>query len=99
MTAISDRRNTQKENIMAHVISDNERAVLHAVMYQADCDLKSAHAEICKLQGLDPAKHTWPAWSPQAHSLSWHEAIRQKFPLPSDSGRPVPHHGSGPDNQ
>lgn len=84
---------------MTYVIPDNERLVLHAVMRQAESDLKSAHAEICKLQNLDPAKHTWPAWTPQANSLRWFDAIREKFPAPHDPGRPVPHHGSGPDNQ
>lgn len=34
-------------------------------------DLASAHAEICKLEGLDPAMHTWPDWSPQANTLRW----------------------------
>jgi hypothetical protein len=84
---------------MTHVISDNERAVLHAVMRQAESDLKLAHAEICKLQSLDPEKHEWPEWSPQANTLRWFESIRQKFPASPDPGRPVPHHGSGPDNQ
>lgn len=41
---------------MTHVISDNERTVLHAVMRQAESDLRLAHAEICKLQGLDPGQ-------------------------------------------
>jgi hypothetical protein len=34
-------------------------------------DLASAHAEICRLQGLDPATHSWPDWSPQANTLRW----------------------------
>ena len=34
-------------------------------------DLASAHAEICKLQGIDPARHSWPDWSPQANTLRW----------------------------
>lgn len=84
---------------MTYAISDDERSVLHAVMSQAERDLTSAHAEICRLQNIDPAQHTWPDWSPQANSLRWFEAIRQKFPAPPDPGRPVPHHGSGPDNQ
>lgn len=84
---------------MTCIIPDNERAVLHAVMNQAESDLKSAHAEICKLQNLDPATHQWPEWSPQANSLRWFDAIRERFPAPPDHGRPVPHHGSGPDNQ
>lgn len=65
---------------MTHV-PQNEREALAAVMTQAENDLKSAHAEICKLQGLDPDKHTWPEWSPQANSLRWFQAIRSKFGL------------------
>jgi hypothetical protein len=38
---------------------------------QAKSDLSLAHAEICKLQGLDPAAHSWPEWSPQANTLRW----------------------------
>jgi len=57
------------------------KAALREVMDQADKDLKSAHAEICKLQGLDPAKHDWPQWSPQANSIRWHEKLRHEFGL------------------
>lgn len=84
---------------MTYNVSDNERSVLHAVMRQTESDLKAAHAEICKLQNLDPTKYDWPVWSSPANTLRWFEAIRQKFPAPPDPGRPVPHHGSGPDNQ
>lgn len=84
------------EGTMTYVIPDNERAVLHAVMRQAEIDLKSAHAEICKLQNLDSSKHEWPHWSTQANSLRWFDAIREKFPAPPDPGRLVPPHGSGP---
>ncbi len=45
------------------------------VIAQYRCDLASAHAEICKLQGLDPAIHSWPEWSPQANSLRWLDKI------------------------
>jgi len=34
-------------------------------------DLAAAHAEICKLQGLDPEKHSWPEWSSPANTLRW----------------------------
>jgi hypothetical protein len=60
-------------------LPDTEQAALADVMRQAESDLKSAHAEICKLQGLDPAKHDWPAWSSQANTLRWFSAIREKF--------------------
>lgn len=63
------------------LIANTEREALSEVMAQAESDLKSAHAEICKLQGLDPAKHDWPEWSPQANSLRWFKAIREKFSL------------------
>ena len=38
---------------------------------QVKVDLSSAHAEICKLQKLDPATHSWPEWTPQANTLLW----------------------------
>lgn len=76
---------------MTYRVSDNERTVLHEVMRQAEHDLKSAHAEICKLQNLDLAKHEWPEWSSQANSLRWFDAIREKFPAPqcADCGYPL----------
>jgi hypothetical protein len=40
---------------------------------QVPIDLSSAHAEICKLQKIDPAKHTWPDWTSQANTLRWIE--------------------------
>ena len=63
------------------IIPSTEREALASVMIQAESDLKSAHAEICKLQNLDPKTHTWPEWSPQANSLRWFAAIRTKFSL------------------
>lgn len=63
------------------LIPNTERETLMAVMHQAESDLKSAHAEICKLQKLDPEKHTWPFWTPQANTLRWFVAIRGKFDL------------------
>lgn len=57
------------------------RESLAAVMRQAETDLASAHAEICKLQGLDPAAHSWPEWSPQANSLRWFAELRNSFNL------------------
>lgn len=60
-------------------IPATEREALVAVMNQAEADLKSAHAEICKLSEIDPLKHDWPDWSPQANSLRWFKAIREKF--------------------
>lgn len=57
------------------------RDALHDVLQQAESDLKSAHAEICRLQGLDPEKHAWPEWSPQANTLRWFKSIRETFGL------------------
>lgn len=65
---------------------------LMEVMGQAERDLRAAHEEICRLQGLDPVKHDWPSWSSQANTLRWFKEIRAKF----DPGRLVPEHGSGP---
>jgi hypothetical protein len=58
---------------------NDEREALADVMRQSESDLASAHAEICKLQGLDPASHSWPDWSPQANTLRWFQTIRQRF--------------------
>lgn len=60
-------------------IPETEAEALAAVMRQAEDDMKTAHAEICRLAGLDPAKHDWPDWSPQANSRRWFAAIREKF--------------------
>ena len=62
---------------------DTEHEALAAVIRQAEADLKSAHAEICKLQGVDPATHSWPEWSSPAHTLRWFGLIRAKFNLSS----------------
>lgn len=58
-----------------------ERETLSEVMRQVEIDLRAAHAEICKLQGLDPARHSWPDWSPQANTLRWFGEIRARFNL------------------
>ena len=50
--------------------------LIERVMDQAEVDLKAAHAEICKLQGLDPEKHDWPEWSSPANTLRWFKEIR-----------------------
>lgn len=65
------------------LIPDTERETLASVMDQVERDLKSAHAEIVKLQGGDPEKYEWPEWSPQANTLRWFAAIREKFYGPS----------------
>lgn len=70
--------------IRAELLSEIERLrnTLTSVMKQSETDLASAHAEICKLKGLDPAAHSWPEWSPQANSLRWFSEIRARFNLP-----------------
>lgn len=73
-------------------IPDTERKALELVMHQAENDLAAAHAEICKLQGLDPATHTWPEWSAPANTLRWFQEIRVKFGI---GGRQIPPHRSG----
>lgn len=60
---------------------ESYREILTSVMRQSENDLQSAHAEICKLQGIDPQEHTWPRWSPQANSLRWFAILREKFSL------------------
>jgi hypothetical protein len=62
-------------------VPETERETLDLVMRQAESDLSSAHAEICKLQGLDPATHFWPDWTPQANTLRWFKTIRDRFGL------------------
>lgn len=69
-----------KETI-AMIIPQTEHEALDAVMRQTEADLASAHAEICVLQGLEPSTHSWPEWSPQANTLRWFAAIRERFSL------------------
>ena len=52
---------------------------LERVFDQFRSDLKSAHAVICKLQGLDPETHGWPEWSPPANTLRWLDKLQPKF--------------------
>lgn len=63
------------------LIANTERQALAEVMDQVERDFKSAHAEIVRLQGGDPSKYEWPEWSPQANTLRWFAAIREKFKL------------------
>lgn len=62
-------------------IPDTERDALEFVMRQAETDLAAAHAEICKLQGIDPGASAWPTWSAPGNTLRWFEQIRAKFNL------------------
>jgi hypothetical protein len=43
--------------------------------HQTKTDLAAAHAEICKLQGIDPSAASWPAWSSPAHTIAWCDRI------------------------
>ena len=63
----------------AHGSTDALRSALADAMTQAELDLTSAHAEICKLQGLDPDKHDWPAWSAPANTFRWFKILRENF--------------------
>jgi hypothetical protein len=56
-----------------------------ALMNQVEADLASAHAEICKLQGLNPQTHTWPEWSSPAHTLLWIAEMRKKYGLSKEA--------------
>lgn len=49
--------------------------LIEHMIAQHRVDLSSAHAEICKLQGLDPETNTWPDWTPQANTLRWFKRI------------------------
>lgn len=49
--------------------------LLKTIADQVECDLNAAHAEICKLQGIDPAKHDWPKWSSPANTIGWLRAL------------------------
>ncbi len=63
------------------------RKLLQQVMEQAENDLTAAYEEICKLQGLDPKTHSWPAWSSPANTIRWFAEIRENavdFPKSGD---------------
>lgn len=60
-------------------MAETLRRDILAFMDQVVSDLASAHAEIVKLQGGDPAKYTWPEWSPQANTLRWIPDLRARF--------------------
>lgn len=70
---------------MAEPTSTDPKDLLASVMRQAETDLKAAHAEICKLQGLDPAAHSWPEWSSPANTLRWFEKIRRDLSIPANA--------------
>ena len=53
----------------------NLRGELIRLAHQTKTDLISAHGEICKLQGMDPVSHSWPAWSSPAHTIAWCDRI------------------------
>lgn len=53
--------------------------IFDRVARQYKSDLDSAHAEICRLAGIDPATHTWPDWSPQANTLRWLPECREEL--------------------
>jgi streptogramin lyase len=67
----------------ARLREENERLreALERVMRQAESDLHASHAEICRLQGLDPQRHSWPEWSSPANTLRWFDTLRAEFAL------------------
>ena len=46
---------------------------LRDAVEQMCADLNQAHNEVCKMQGIDPERHDWPEWTPQANSIRWAE--------------------------
>jgi len=58
---------------------EKAKLTLHDVMTQAELDLRSAHVEIVKLQGGDPATHDWPEWSSPANTIRWFASIRKEL--------------------
>lgn len=70
------RAPTMEEHANARLISTSPE--LRECLEQALKDLRLAHAEICGLQGLDPAKHDWPEWSSPANTIRWAERILAK---------------------
>lgn len=76
----------------AGMVGREAAELLKSVFGQFRADLKSAHAEICKLQGLDPETHTWPEWSPQANTLRWLDEIEPTI-LPLLHPEPSPGEG------
>lgn len=84
----SDPASEEFKEIVAKALkaaAERETALLKALEEakalcdQVESDLASAHAEICKLQGLDPKKYSWPAWTPQANTLRWVKELRERF--------------------
>lgn len=67
--------------------SSNAVIILARVMAQAESDLKSAQAEIAKLNGLEPGTTEWPAWTPQANTLRWFKMLRQQFGITQIEGQ------------
>lgn len=68
----------------APTVSGDTVTVPKALLDQFKNDLASAHAEIMKLQGADPANFTWPEWSPQANTLRWiDQIIASTYPAPT----------------
>jgi hypothetical protein len=73
------------ENALLRAQVEPMRETLVSVMRQSETDLKAAHAEICKLQGIDPATHDWPAWSSPANTLRWFDELRKRFGFGEDA--------------
>jgi hypothetical protein len=65
---------------------EKTKNTLRDVMIQTELDLRSAHAEIVKLQGGDPAKLDWPEWSSQANTIRWFAKLRREFCITTTQG-------------
>jgi hypothetical protein len=77
-------RATKTEAANARLTEALEKALKPYAQFRSD--LASAHAEICKLQGLDPEAHSWPEWSPQANTLRWLDALERSARQALDQG-------------
>lgn len=56
---------------------------MRLLLEQVKQDFAAAHAEIARLQGLDPATVMWPAWSSVRHTLDWIETVLEESALSS----------------
>lgn len=78
-------QNLQWKRVPADQLGAEYHAVeglLHRVMDQCEADFKVVHAEICKLQGIDPATNDWPSWTTIANTKRWFDAIRANLLKP-----------------
>jgi Lar family restriction alleviation protein len=76
------------ESLSERICEQNE--LISRMIAQYRVDLGSAHSEICKLNKLDPATHTWPDWTPQANTLRWFDQIEAALTPAGEGLMPEP---------